>query len=330
MGVKTIRRKTPKEFEDEVEELVGKKYTILSEYQTSRKKVKVRHNICGNEYLVEANGFLQGNRCPNCNGNGAKQKTTEQFAKEVEELVGDEYTLLGEYINRSTNIKIRHNTCGREYQVEPGNFLNGSRCIECYYQSMRLSDEAVDKYLSECLGDRYQRVGGKYISMQHNITIKHLTCGNEYRARLTDIVQKRIKCPRCSSSLGEQLVDEVLTSYGIEFKTQKTFEGLVNINSLYYDFYIPGSNIVIEYQGEQHYRPKNFGGASKEEALENYKKQVLRDNIKREYATKKGLTLIEIPYTVKTKPDINRYIKSNVIPIVSNIEDPKPKNRIKI
>ncbi len=40
-----------------------------------------------------------------------------------------------------------------------------------------------------------------------------------------------------------------------------------------FDFYLPEYNILIEYDGEQHTRPKTFGGISKEKAIEKFKKQ---------------------------------------------------------
>jgi len=48
-----------------------------------------------------------------------KRKTHEEFIQEVYDLVGNEYTVLGKYINATTKILIRHNTCGHEYVVTP-------------------------------------------------------------------------------------------------------------------------------------------------------------------------------------------------------------------
>ena len=36
------------------------------------------------------------------------RKTQEQFLKEIEKLVGNEYSVLGSYINDSTKILIKH------------------------------------------------------------------------------------------------------------------------------------------------------------------------------------------------------------------------------
>ena len=61
------------------------------------------------------------------------RKTTEEFKQEVYNLVGNEYSVLGEYITNKTKIKMRHNKCGYEYEVTPNSFLsNGNRCRECW------------------------------------------------------------------------------------------------------------------------------------------------------------------------------------------------------
>ena len=58
-------------------------------------------------------------------------KTHEVFAQEFNDLVGDEYTLLSDYINSRTAITVRHNTCGHEYEVRASKFTEGSRCPNC-------------------------------------------------------------------------------------------------------------------------------------------------------------------------------------------------------
>jgi len=53
---------------------------------------------------------------------------------------------------------------------------------------------------------------------------------------------------------------------------------------------------LIEYDGEQHYRPVNFGGMSDEKALNNLEKTKKHDQIKNNYCKKNNIKLIRIPY----------------------------------
>ena len=75
-------RKIPEEFEQEVHNLVGNEYTVLTPYVKSKIKLKMRHNKCGYEYMVKPNVFLSGRRCPNCYG--SHKRTTDEFKKEVD------------------------------------------------------------------------------------------------------------------------------------------------------------------------------------------------------------------------------------------------------
>ena len=72
---------------------------------------------------------------------------------------------------------------------------------------------------------------------------------------------------------------------------EKTFDDLLHKNKLRFDFYIPEQNLLIEYDGEQHFRPvAHFNGDV------GFQKTQTRDRLKNEYAEKHGIRLIRIPY----------------------------------
>lgn len=302
-----MRKKTHKEFIKEVYNLVGTEYTILTEYELSSKKLLIRHNKCNTEYWVRPNLFLKGGRCPNCNGNKAKHKTTTQYKKEVFDLVGDEYTVLEDYINRATPILMRHNKCGREYKVSPGNFLYRSRCIECYYQSKRLTPQEIDSNIKEHLGSNYKLVSD-YNGAGNKVELLHKDCNKTFEVRYTDIIQHHSGCPYCKKSRGEEYIETYLKENNIRYEEQKKFEGLVNIFQLSYDFYLPDYNILIEYQGEQHFKPKTFGGIPKELAQDRFKRQQNNDNIKKKFAKENNYTLWEPTYKINSYSKMKCYL----------------------
>ncbi len=127
-------KKSTTEFKSEVEKLVKKEYTLLSEYSSNKILVTMSHNICGSVYQVLPNAFLRGARCPNCFGN--IKKTTEQFRNEVYNLEKNEYLVLDEYVNSKVPIKMKHKKCGTEFMVKPNHFLSGSRCPKCRSSKM--------------------------------------------------------------------------------------------------------------------------------------------------------------------------------------------------
>ena len=76
----------------------------------------------------------------------------------------------------------------------------------------------------------------------------------------------------------------------IEFEKTKKFPNLKDKGLLSYDFYISKLNLLIEYNGEQHY--ENVF----KKPLHEWHRQLHHGWLKRKYAKKNGITLLVIPY----------------------------------
>ena len=100
------------------------------------------------------------------------------------------------------------------------------------------------------------------------------------------------RCPKCYfPSKGEFNITNILDKYDINFETQHSFNGCRSIQPLPFDFYLPDHNTLIEFDGEQHYRPASiFGG------LNEFIGQKVRDTIKDVYCKNNNIKLIRIPY----------------------------------
>lgn len=57
--------------------------------------------------------------------------TTELYTERVYDLVGDDYTVLSEFVDQRTKIAIKHNKCGGIQEYKPSAFLDGQRCNAC-------------------------------------------------------------------------------------------------------------------------------------------------------------------------------------------------------
>ena len=80
----------------------------------------------------------------------------------------------------------------------------------------------------------------------------------------------------------------------IEFEIHKGFEWLISPDGykMYVDFFLTKYNLVIEYDGEQHFQPNEYFGGESEL---NYRKQC--DEIKNDYCRKHHIPLIRIKYS---------------------------------
>lgn len=137
-------------------------------------------------------------------------------------------------------------------------------------------------------------------------------CGN-----YTEVPENALKrghtssCGCNKSSIREKMIIRILNFYNISYVKEKSFDDCRNNKGntkLFFDFYLPGFNTVIEYDGELHYEiSKCFGG---EEKLNN---TVINDKIKDLYCKTKGITMIRIPYT-KSNKEIKQIIKHIICP----------------
>ena len=125
-----MHKKTTDEFKEEVHKMHKEEYQVLGEYITARDNIKMKHNKCGNVFNAAPTNFLRGTKCPNCFG--TPRKTTENFKKEVYDLVKGEYEVLGDYVNSKIKVTMEHIKCGNIYEVLPTSFLyQGARCPKC-------------------------------------------------------------------------------------------------------------------------------------------------------------------------------------------------------
>lgn len=136
--------KTNEKFTKEVFDLVGNEYIFLEEYINTKTKIQCKHNKCDYVWKIRPNDFLQGTRCPQCNRPNY-HRDTEQFEREVYELVGDEYTLIGEYIGALTKATFKHNECGHTWNILPSNFFQGNRCPQC---NSSKGEQVIRRYLT--------------------------------------------------------------------------------------------------------------------------------------------------------------------------------------
>lgn len=223
----------------------------------------------------------------------ARRKTHEEFVAEVRALVGDEYTVLGTYVNTHFKIDLRHNVCGNPMSVAPGHFLKGTRCKDCREFGRRKTTEEFKKEMFELYGKEYLVVG-EYKTCMTDVDVKHEKCGHIWPVRPNNILNGK-RCPRCASSKGERRIHHFLTMMGLAFRHQFRINDCKDKYPLPFDFAITKSNgsiaCLLEYDGRQHFDAVDaFGGVDK-----LFETQ-WRDAIKTQYCADNGIPLIRIPY----------------------------------
>ena len=285
----------------------GNEYILKNIFiENKRTMLDLIHITCGKHYIVNQYKFFHNkNRCQNteCKSNRKSIqhiKSKSQVKQEVENLVGDEYLLSGEYTGTNNNMIFRHNIpeCNYKFLMTPHNFIQGGqRCPACASKIRREKLAKTQKQYEEEIFDRFENeytVIGNYINNRSKIKIKHNNCGHIFSIFPSKMLYNLSPCPFCERpTKGEQRIIDYLDCFmKDEYIYQKYYDGLLGINDglLSYDFYLPQYNLLIEYQGEFH------DGTVNNQTLEDFERQQEHDRRKREYAKSHGIDLLEIWY----------------------------------
>lgn len=271
--------------------------------------IRVKCSYCKKEYDIDIYTFKNGANCKYC-----CNKHENSFAHYIEQELNqtlDNYwdweknTINPYYIYKSSKNKVWIKCQEKDYhiyEVTCNKFYQGRRCPYCdSFASNKV--HPLDSF-----GALYPEKA-KYRSKRNNKSPYEVAqfshekywfycenCGEEFQRYLNNINRRgdSLKCHKCTSSKGEQMISNWLIKNNIKFETQKGFYGLVGINrgNLSYDFYLPNNNLLIEYQGEQHKRFVRGFHITKE----GFEKQKEHDKRKREYAKQHNIDLLEIRY----------------------------------
>lgn len=304
------KRKTHEEFVNEVFNQVKNDYKVLGQYVGTTTKIKIKHVKCNHEYEVRPYSFLQGKRCPNCFG--CIKKTHATFIEEVYSLVGDEYVVLGQYLNTATPIKIKHAECGTEYKVKPNNFLdNNRRCPKCFGNSVK-NTKIYKEEVFALVGDEYS-VLGEYKKASLPCLIKHHFCGTAYKVTPNNFLRGQ-RCPECiNTSRGELKISKWLDDNNFVFVTQYKIDDCKSVRLLRFDFAIFQENklsSLIEFDGRQHFEAVDLFGGEEQFALTQK-----RDRIKNKYCSDTNIPLLRIPHWEEKNIEfiLDNFIKNTII-----------------
>ena len=290
------------EFKKRLSDVYGKEYVNIQEYENKRTKIKFRHNKCNTEFEALPFDLIRGlKKCPKCMREKLRTinlKPREEFNKEFVEASNGEYELLSEYEGSKNKITVKHNVCDYIFEVTPGNFINrGSRCPKCSGNKKKTTIEFSNEVLDISEGE--YEVASDYLGNHKPIMLFHNECKSYYKTTPNKFLQGH-RCTSCNESRGEAKIRNVLTKYKFNFSKQYRFSDCRGEKyPLPFDFAVFECGklaYLIEYDGEQHFKPINFNGINEAESLKVFNKCKHNDNIKDKYCKENNINLIRIPY----------------------------------
>lgn len=290
---------------------------ILSEYKNWDTRVKCRCKICNNEWNAPVSVILYGGGCEKCgyikSDKSRSDKQRKIFMEEIKNICPT-VEIIGEYTLAHKNIKCKCKIHGTVWETTPTRLKRHEcSCPDCVKEKMHekfaLTNDKFIQRVKEINPDiipieEYRTIHDtiKFRCKIHNI---------EFYMRPDSVLFKKSRCPKCSRSLGEIELERILGKYNIKFYRQHSFPDCKNINVLEFDTYCYERNMVVEYQGEQHYYPVDFAGRGEEWAKEQFEVNQKRDQIKRDYCKENNIVMIEIPYWEYN--NMEEYLKQYIV-----------------
>ena len=275
--------KIPKEFDYDLSETI---------YVNKRTKIKYICPVHGVQEQLPENHIKYG--CGQCGISKASIKRRvpiENLIKRFNEIHNNKYDYSKmNYVNIDTPIEIICPEHGSFFQ-SPYEHQKGANCPRC--GGRKKTTEEFIKHAKEIHGDKYDYSKSNYINSTTKIEIVCPEHGSFFQSYVGHVLLKQ-NCPICSKTTykGEEKISNYLKAMKIDFETQKTFEDCKDKRCLKFDFYIPKQNLIIEYDGEQHYKMyTSFYRTEKD-----FKDAKERDELKNKLLKEHNIDLIRIPY----------------------------------
>lgn len=231
------------------------------------------------------------------------KKHTFEEVKELFESKG--YTLLEtEYQGASVPMAYickSHEEKGIQY-ISYDSLNHNHGCKYCANERRSKNKRLSYDIIKEAFEKRnYQLISAEYINCHlplEYICLKHPDKGVQ---TITYVHLMRGQgCQYCKdTSYGAMRVSKFLDNCNVKYIKEYEFHDCKNKKPFRFDFYLPDMNVIIEYDGEQHFMPRNFGGISDEEAQAHFNNTQRNDAIKTQYCIDNNIKLIRIPYWEK-------------------------------
>lgn len=284
-------------------------YTLLTKKEELRNNESEVRYICPvhGECIVKYDSVRHGNQCYKCSRAQAlknKNKTTLPrrqdllYSRALKVSEDQGYELISkkeDIINNRTYITYKCPHHGLK-EMRIANYNNYKGCPDCAIENLnvlfRLDSDEVEKRIENLGGKLHNKE--KYINTaKENLIIDCPYCGKPFTTSLRLFCQHGGQaCPNCrnTESIGEKKIRMYLEEHKIIFEQEKWFTDCRDVNPLPFDFYLPKSNQIIEFDGKQHFDSSSLFYHTP------LSEQKSHDEIKNKYCKDNNIKLLRIPY----------------------------------
>lgn len=297
-GIKNQKHGKEKELSEyngkELAESKGFEYidTVRHDLKVWIKFICPKHKQYGVQEMPINNMKRVAIGCQHCYGRGDnKEEVLQQLFS-----VNPDLELIEPYRNKTERIWMlckKHNT---KVHMSVYDGIKGKGCYECGLEKLSQNNKiTIDEYKTR-LQKKFPNLEVKenYNCITENAEFYCHTCDCHFIDNAEYILRRG--CKICNTSAMESELGQILSNHNIKYIPQYSYKDCKDTRKLPFDFYLVDQNMLIEVDGEQHYKPVNFGGISDEKAQKNFEITQYHDKIKTEYCQQHKINLLRIPY----------------------------------
>jgi hypothetical protein len=308
------RKYTDEEFTAKAHNVHDNAYDYAkTRYAGAHKKITFTCPTHGDNTL-RAGDHLNGRGCKKCGWSrlaASKQSTLADFIVKANRVHNNRYDYSrSRYTKMQDPITINCTIHG-EFTQNANSHLMGRGCPLCGNDSqkkkLRSNREAFIVKARRIHGNKYDYSQVEYVNAHTKVKIGCAEHGFFEQTPHNHLIGH--ECAKCQISKGEKYIEGWLKSHDVTYNREHRFDDCRNVLPLPFDFHIPDMNLLIEFDGRQHFEPVDFFGG-----LRSFVQCQINDTIKNNYAANNNIPLIRIKYD--TSPDeiammLTRFIMEN-------------------
>jgi len=277
----------------------------LANYQGSWELVDIICSVHGLFPQKAAVHSTMGSGCPKCGRIKMAESlsyTTEEAIRMAKDIHGTEKYDYSEFVyyprknekqKKSTIICKKHES----FLQTAKDHISGKGCTKCKIEKIKeILTWSNKQYIAKARKihkNLYDYNNLDYRGMKEKVSITCSIHGLFWQSAEGHLDGNG--CQRCRHSKGELAVAEFLESQDIEFEVEKRFKDCKRKYRLPFDFYMPSIPALIEFDGEQHFKPARWT-KDKSRALQRLQYVQENDVIKNDWAKTNNIPLFRIRY----------------------------------
>jgi len=300
---KFIKHNLHKKFYIICEDLINK----ISEknFISKKYKMKVKCKRCKGIDFINYNKMNQKTSCKICKTRITFDEFNKKNSNNKLKILVDEKWWNENYKNHSTYLSVKCKKCDYKFESQTRNIIASYGCPICANNVKQDFWDFVKKIPEYSKLNLDINPGWWKVHYKNENTLINMHCKEHGEYQLTARqIKNGIKCPKCSFSKYEYTFYLILKENNIQF--QYNYPIKYKNQYYYFDFYIEEDNLLIEIDGEQHFKPIDFAGKGEQWALDHFRKTKKNDFIKNKIAFIEHKKLLRIPYW-----EFNNSIKDN-------------------